>query len=268
MADLRSLQYDALESRIAKIEQLLVMQAEDDGEPTTIESLWRLCGETESRVKTLEGLVENLVPVVSRPLEQQGTGGTAEDQRPSMDALVALNELKQRVALIEEKAKGLDSSLELHTEEIRDVIAVIQSELEKRNDADEIASLKNDLEQVRGQVNLLVRAASSISPNAEVSRVKLPDPKAFDGVRDAKEVENYLFDMEQYFKLAKTADDAKISLASLYLTGDAKLWWRTKMNDVEHNRCRIDSWDIFKKELKNQFYPENVEYVTRLKLFV
>ena len=118
MVDLRSLQYDGLESRIAKIEQLLVMQVEDDGEPTTIESLWRLYRETESRVKTLEGLVENLVPVGSRPLEQQGTGGTAEDQRPSMDTLVALNELKQRVALIEEKAKGLNSFLELHTKEI------------------------------------------------------------------------------------------------------------------------------------------------------
>lgn len=33
--------------------------------------------------------------------------------------------------------------------------------------------------------------------------------------------------------------------------------------DIERNLCTIATWEDLKKELKSQFYPENVEYLAR-----
>ena len=35
------------------------------------------------------------------------------------------------------------------------------------------------------------------------AHVKVPEPSSFDGVRNAKTLENFLWDMEQYFKVAR-----------------------------------------------------------------
>ncbi|ERM93877.1 hypothetical protein AMTR_s00139p00059080 [Amborella trichopoda] len=43
------------------------------------------------------------------------------------------------------------------------------------------------------------------------------------------------------------------------LTGDAKLWWRTRYEDVQSRPCKIDTWEDLKRELKTQFLPPNVE---------
>ncbi|RVW59557.1 Retrovirus-related Pol polyprotein from transposon 297 [Vitis vinifera] len=37
--------------------------------------------------------------------------------------------------------------------------------------------------------------------------------------------------MEQFFKAAHIPDGEKVSITSMYLTSDAKLWWRTRMED-------------------------------------
>ena len=36
--------------------------------------------------------------------------------------------------------------------------------------------------------------------------------------------------------------------------------------DIQEGRCTIDTWDVLKKELRSQFFPENVEILTRQKL--
>jgi hypothetical protein len=70
--------------------------------------------------------------------------------------------------------------------------------------------------------------------------------------------------MEQYFLAASIQDEArKVTTATMYLGGDAKLWWRTKYADIQANRVRIDSWDLLKEAIRSQFFPENVEYEAR-----
>ncbi|KAL6319749.1 hypothetical protein AAG906_036807 [Vitis piasezkii] len=65
--------------------------------------------------------------------------------------------------------------------------------------------------------------------------------------RNAKELENFLWDIEY-----------------MYLTGDAKLWWRTRMeDDVESGRPQITTWETLKKELKDQFLPTNMAWVAK-----
>ena len=55
-----------------------------------------------------------------------------------------------------------------------------------------------------------------------------------------------------------------VTITSMYLSGDAKLWWRTHVeDDIDANRGEIDSWEALKKELKDQFLPTNTAWVAR-----
>uniref|UniRef100_A0A2C9WGY9 Retrotransposon gag domain-containing protein n=1 Tax=Manihot esculenta TaxID=3983 RepID=A0A2C9WGY9_MANES len=80
-------------------------------------------------------------------------------------------------------------------------------------------------------------------------RTNVPEPKAFGGARDVKEVDNFLFDMELFVRVTKReSEENKLLILPLYLVDDAKLWWRNKI------------------ELRAQFCPENVAYDARCKL--
>ena len=65
--------------------------------------------------------------------------------------------------------------------------------------------------------------------------------------------------MEQYFLAVRAEERVKVTMATMYLSGDAKLWWRTKYDGIQHGRCTIDNWEDLKRELKAQFFLENVE---------
>ncbi|RVW60334.1 Transposon Tf2-2 polyprotein [Vitis vinifera] len=72
------------------------------------------------------------------------------------------------------------------------------------------------------------------SPEAP-SKVRVPKPKGFNGNRNAKELENFLWDIEQFFKAAHVPDGEKVSITSMYLTGDAK----TMVANQGGRRCRV-----------------------------
>ncbi|KAL0423696.1 UNVERIFIED_CONTAM: hypothetical protein Sradi_0904400 [Sesamum radiatum] len=70
--------------------------------------------------------------------------------------------------------------------------------------------------------------------------------------------------METYFQAARIPEAEKVSITSMYLTGDAKLWWRTRLSDdASANRDKIETWDVLKKELKDQFLPCNTSWLAR-----
>ncbi|KAL0307186.1 UNVERIFIED_CONTAM: hypothetical protein Sradi_6135900 [Sesamum radiatum] len=60
---------------------------------------------------------------------------------------------------------------------------------------------------------------------------------AYGGARDTKEVENFLFDMEQYFLAANVEDEAR-----------------------KANQVRLDTWALLREAIREQFFPKNVEY--------
>lgn len=74
--------------------------------------------------------------------------------------------------------------------------------------------------------------------------VRVLEPKHFNGVRNTKELENFVWDLEQYFKAAKIPIGEQVNLASMFLAGDAKLWWQTRRVD-DHNvgRLEIADWE-------------------------
>ena len=55
-----------------------------------------------------------------------------------------------------------------------------------------------------------------------------------------------------------------VTVTSMYLSGDAKLWWRTHVeDDADAGRGKDDSWEALKKELKDKFLPTNTAWVVR-----
>ena len=108
-----------------------------------------------------------------------------------------------------------------------------------------------------------VLQGSSSGPETR-SKVRVPELKGFNINKNVKELENFLWDIEQFFKAAHVPDGEKVSITNMYLTGDAKLWWRTRMeDDAESGRPQITTWETLKKELKDHFFSTNTAWVVR-----
>ncbi|KAL0411643.1 UNVERIFIED_CONTAM: hypothetical protein Slati_3754000 [Sesamum latifolium] len=166
--------------------------------------------------------------------------------------------LEVKVFSLEAEITGLSSELEDCQQVIREWAGAFGG--------GGIADMRRDIEQMSIQIGLLQRAVSNAPVVAHDvgARLRIPEPKAYGGARDAKEVENFLFDMEQYFLAANVEDEArKVSTATMYLIGDAKLWWRAKYFEIQVNQVRLDTWALLREAIRAQFFPENVEYNAR-----
>ena len=96
------------------------------------------------------------------------------------------------------------------------------------------------------------------------SKIRVPEPSSYGGSRDAKDLENFLWDMDSYFKAARVADHDQVDMAAMFLNVDTKLWWCTRMaEDLVVGWPRIATWANLKKELREQFLPCNTSWVAR-----
>lgn len=114
----------------------------------------------------------------------------------------------------------------------------------QKTNKERIEDLESQTSQIGGIVDgvaQLIECVDALEGGIQVTKIRVPEPRAYGGARDAKELENFLFDMEQYFRAVKPdSEETKVSMATMYLTGDAKLWWRTKYDDIVNWRCTID----------------------------
>ena len=88
---------------------------------------------------------------------------------------------------------------------------------------DKLWEALEEIEVLNVEVATMKKAVAHIAPVKSC----VSDPKAFTGERDMKVLENFLLDIEAYFKATHTTKQEKVTLASMFLAGDAKLWWRT-----------------------------------------
>ncbi|RVW58802.1 hypothetical protein CK203_108278 [Vitis vinifera] len=212
----------------------------------------------------------------------QGTILYLVEQAPEMAGGSAMEALRERMTQLEEalgewpRDDGTVTSwaentmgeiqlqrnmLESHDNFVEEKMAEFKTEMQSRID-----EFKVTLQTYGEDIAVLKKAVlqgSASGPEAP-SKVRVPEPKGFNGNRNAKELENFLWDIEQFFKAAHVPDGEKVSITSMYLTGDAKLWWRTRMeDDAESGRPQITTWETLKKELKDQFLPTNTAWVAR-----
>ncbi|KAL4281967.1 hypothetical protein GQ457_03G010880 [Hibiscus cannabinus] len=87
-----------------------------------------------------------------------------------------------------------------------------------------ISTLETDLDEIKAHVNMIQLAVGNSTTLDRGQRVRVPEPLRFEGNRDVKELENFLFDIEQYLRaIHATSEEDKVSKVSMYLSEDAKL---------------------------------------------
>ncbi|KAJ9686135.1 hypothetical protein PVL29_015160 [Vitis rotundifolia] len=219
----------------------------------------------------------------------RGRKDKSRDAISNMEARLAKVELamadtREGVDLIEQ---GMEKGLEDLREQIQDLregmlssqVQLVSHE-EFRSFQDKVMSMFASVEsrmealaarmeardqEIRQELAIYKAAVSAqVMATQEASRVEVPKPQGFSGKRDAKELDNFLWHMERYFEVIALIDEAaKVRTVTLYLTDTATLWWRRRFADMEKGICTIETWEDFKREIKRQFYPEDVAYLVR-----
>lgn len=104
---------------------------------------------------------------------------------------------------------------------------------------EELGRLLRKLENTEEELSLCKRALAQGNPSTSKvrtapSKLDIPRPKCFKGSRNAKELDNFIWSMEQYFRaLAMTDEVPKVDMASLYLEDTAMVWWRRRQGTLK-----------------------------------
>jgi len=69
------------------------------------------------------------------------------------------------------------------------------------------AEVSSKMQILEGEIAVLKKAVVSAPMGSGSSKPRVPEPKLFCGARSSKELENFLWDMEQYFGVAKIGAD-------------------------------------------------------------
>ena len=234
----------------------------------------------------IEGIVEQVRGRDVDPVAPKGRGKKNKSRDPiaSLEGRVtrlevAMADTKEGVDLMEKSMEKAVKDLKVHIQDLQEgmqgsPVPVVSYE-EFMKVIDMLSSLESRVEvltkheeELRQEVAIYNTALSAwVMATHEAPRVEVPKPHTFSGQRDAKELDNYLWHMERYFEAIGLKEEAtKVRTATLYLIDNATLWWRRKFMEMERKTCTIDTWADFKREIKNQFYPEDVEYMARKKI--
>ena len=207
-----------------------------------------------AKASVIEPLVAKLLSMEERPIELEASpsvnpsgSGDIEKLNDRLEGLVSrVESLEKLPGEVTDNHKAIGETLETLTEDAKEAIQ----------------SLQQAVRAVDGKIDEL--ANRSGPGGMAFGRTKIPEPKPFSGARDSKVIDNFLFDLEIYFEATKIdTDEQRVKVAPMYIEEDAKLWWRTKVEEIRAGRCVVANWDDFKRELRAQFYPENVWYNSR-----
>ncbi|GJT90848.1 putative retrotransposon gag domain, nucleotide-binding alpha-beta plait domain protein [Tanacetum coccineum] len=175
--------------------------------------------------------------------------GTSKDVVASLD---------QRVAGVETSMADRDLKHEIH--DLRDSfmgeITKIREEF-----GDEVSTLHQVIKDLKADMMLCKWSLASGGGNTNLGpKIDVPKPSPFVGKREARAVDDFLWEMEQYLEGFNMVDDAsKIKMATRYLKDTATLWWRHRYGDIERGTTTIDTWAEFVADFQKQFYPKNAK---------
>lgn len=226
----------------------------------------------------------------TEPMETRGRARKASRSREMLTALenrvVNLEEsvgnVKETLELVEGRTDGLDSmeeqlrdfvldSLGANREKITELLESTEVKLAERDEAleDMVLAMQKEMEELKGELAIYKAALSNgmLSSRPKQHAMDVPKPEKFKGARSARDVDNFLWEMEQYFRAMGIEDDGiKVNTASIYFSDVALLWWRRRSTDEKRGGTAIGTWEEFQGELKKQFYPQFAEKEARAKL--
>ncbi|GKA38078.1 putative retrotransposon gag domain, nucleotide-binding alpha-beta plait domain protein [Tanacetum coccineum] len=212
--------------------------------------------------------------------------GTSKDVVASLDQRVAgvetsMAELKNQV----EGLEGLDSDFTSMREDFRVALNTLSGDLKREihdlrdsfmgeitkireGFGEEVSTLHQVIEGLQADMALCKRSLASGGGNTNHDpKIDVPKPSPFVEKREARAVNDFLWEMEQYLEGVNVVDDAsKIKMATQYLKDTTALWWRRRYGDIERVTATIDTWDEFVADFKKQLYPDNVKNKAKSRL--
>ncbi|GMJ13797.1 hypothetical protein HRI_005048900 [Hibiscus trionum] len=213
-----------------------------------------------------------------------GNGRNGEKKRGSSKDMVAA--LDKRVAKLEKSVREVKETRgdeESHSSLVETLEGKIKEELEnllsemydKLDDRDnslqaQIVAMKEEMTELKSELRIY-QAAMKSGMLAEVAapkpKIDAPRPNKFSGSRAAQDVDNFIWGLEQYFRVSGIDDDTtKVNRASIYLTNVALLCWRRMFDEEEYDTLPFKTWKDFQYEFKKHFYPKNAQQEARLKV--
>ena len=112
---------------------------------------------------------------------------TAIERRENLSSTSNTPPREERIEAVERAVKDLEEAL-------NDLVENCRGSVE---------AMKDEMLEMNTKLNLTMRAVGSQPATGpigmEYGRVKVPEPRPYGGARDAKDLENFLFDMEHYF---------------------------------------------------------------------
>jgi len=129
---------------------------------------------------------------------------------------------------------------------------------------DELSKAITRIKELECEVVLVKRAMGQGSSGGSVP-IKAKEPDSYDGARNAKTLGNFLWDMEQYLDRLNIHDeDVKIKIVAQFLTGDAKMWWRRRLDQIAQGVISdITTWLEMKDALQVYFSPQDETWDAR-----
>lgn len=86
----------------------------------------------------------------------------------------------------------------------------------------ELAVMKRALAQ-----ELTPAIPSPVTSSSPKPKLRIPKLVVFGKARSSKELENFIWDAEQFFMASYVPDEDLVQVASASLIGNTKIWWRT-----------------------------------------
>ncbi|MBA0818271.1 hypothetical protein Gohar_021919, partial [Gossypium harknessii] len=141
-------------------------------------------------------------------------------------------------------------SLGANAEKMNGLVKSTAERLAKRDDTlkDMVLAMKKEIEELKEELTIYKATLSNgmLSSRPKQQAIDVPKPKKFKGARSARDVDNFLWEIEQYFRVMGIEDDAiKVNTTLIYFTDVALLWWRGRSMDEKCDGNEIRTWEEF-----------------------
>ncbi|KAK8335259.1 hypothetical protein V6Z12_A09G042300 [Gossypium hirsutum] len=155
--------------------------------------------------------------------------------------------MKETLELVVGRTDGFDSmdkqlrdftldSLGANAEKLNELVNSTTEKLAERDENLEemMLAMKKEIKELKGELTIYKAALTNgmSSSKSKQQAMDVPKPEKFKGTRSVRDVDNFLWEIEQYFQAIGIKDDAiKVNTASIYFTDVARLWWRRRSTD-------------------------------------
>ncbi|GKD23036.1 putative retrotransposon gag domain, aspartic peptidase domain protein [Tanacetum coccineum] len=189
--------------------------------------------------------------------------GTSKDVVASLDQRVAgvetsMAELKNQV----EGLEGLDANFMSMREDFRVTLNTLSGDLKR-----EIHYLRDSFMGEITKIQEEFREVASGGNTNHGPKIDVPKPSPFVGKREARAVDDFLWEMEQYLEGVNVVNDAsKIKMVTRYLKDTATLWWRCQYGDIERENAKNEAKSRLRKLKQSGTIREYIKDFTTLVL--